>query len=164
MLTQPCSSPCSKSASIWSWLMGGVFPSPPVPNLTLGSSRVWTYYLIPVFVLAGLLVIFGLLVFLGRFRKGRYLRPLIETLSKVPLIKRWFQKVSTAALERQNPELASAMRKLQRVGPTLDPQKAQAALSQLSAQERRAYMEAIEEQGAMPEPANRQMRRMQQKM
>ncbi len=123
-----------------------------------------TYYLIPVFVLAGLLAIFGLLVFLGRFRKGRYLRPIIETISKVPFMKRWFQKVSTAALERQNPELASAMRKLQRVGPTLDPQKAQAALSQLSANERRAYMEAVEEQGAMPEPANRQMRRMQQKM
>jgi hypothetical protein len=122
------------------------------------------FYLIPVFVLAGLLVVFGLLVFLGRFRKGRYLRPLIAMLSKVPFIKRWFQKMSTVALERQNPELASAMRKLQRVGPTLDPQKAQAALSQLSATERRAYMEAIEEQGAMPEPANRQMRRMQQKM
>ena len=123
-----------------------------------------TYYLIPVFVLVGLLAVFGVLVFLGRFRKGRYLRPIIETLSKVPFIKRWFQKVSTAALERQNPELASAMRKLQRVGPTLDPQKAQAALSSLSATERRAYMEAIEEQGAMPEPANRQMRRMQQKL
>jgi hypothetical protein len=146
-----------------SWLTVGFFPAPPILNRAVRSIRV-TYYLIPVFVLAGLLVLFGVLVFLGRFRKGRYLRPLIETLSKVPLIKRWFQKVSTAALERQNPELASAMRKLQRVGPTLDPQKAQAALSQLSAQERRAYMEAIEEQGAMPEPANRQMRRMQQRM
>ena len=122
------------------------------------------FYLFPVFILAGLLLAFGLLVFLGRFRKGRYLRPIIETLSKIPFIKRWFQKVSTAALERQNPELASAMRKLQRVGPTVDPQKAQAALSQLSATERRAYMEAVEEQGAMPEPANRQMRRMQQRM
>jgi hypothetical protein len=146
-----------------SWVTLGFFPAPPILNQAVRSIRV-TYYLIPVFVLAGLLVVFGLLVFLGRFRKGRYLRPLIETLSKVPLIKRWFQKVSTAALERQNPELASAMRKLQRVGPTLDPQKAQAALSQLSAPERRAYMEAIEEQGAMPEPANRQMRRMQQRM
>jgi hypothetical protein len=29
-----------------------------------------TYYLIPVFVLAGLLVVFGLFVFLGRFRKA----------------------------------------------------------------------------------------------
>ena len=146
-----------------SWVTLGFFPAPPILNQAVRSIRV-TYYLIPVFVLVGLLAIFGLLVFLGRFRKGRYLRPIIETLSKVPLIKRWFQKVSTAALERQNPELASAMRKLQRVGPTLDPQKAQAALSQLSATERRAYMEAIEEQGAMPEPANRQMRRMQQKM
>jgi hypothetical protein len=122
------------------------------------------YYLIPVFVLAALLLVFGLLVFLGRFRKGKYLRPLIATLMKVPLLRRWFQKASTAALERQNPELASAMRKLQRLGPSLDPQKAQAALSQLSVTERRAYMEAVEEQGAMPEAANRQMRRMQQRM
>jgi hypothetical protein len=123
-----------------------------------------TYYLIPVFVLAALLLVFGVLVFLGRFRKGKYLRPLITTLMKVPFLKRWFQKASTAALERQNPELASAMRKLQRIGPTVDPQRAQAALSQLSASERRAYMEAVEEQGAMPEAANRQMRRMQQRM
>src|SRR5262249_48020967 len=83
---------------------------------------------------------------------------------KVPLLRRWFQKASTAALERQNPELASAMRKLQRIGPNVDPMKAQAALSQLSASERRAYMEAGDEQGAMPEAANRQMRRLQQRM
>jgi hypothetical protein len=123
-----------------------------------------TYYLIPVFILGALLLVFGLLVFLGRFRKGKYLRPLISTLMKVPFLRRWFQKASTAALERQNPELASAMRKLQRLGPTVDPQKAQAALSQLSATERRAYMDAVEEQGALPEAANRQMRRMQQRM
>jgi hypothetical protein len=123
-----------------------------------------TYYLIPIFVLAVLLVVFGLLVFLGRFRKGKYLRPLITALMKIPLLRRWFQKASTAALERQNPELASAMRKLQRIGPSVDPQKAQAALSQLSATERRAYMEAVEEQGAMPEATNRQMRRLQQRM
>jgi hypothetical protein len=122
------------------------------------------YILIPIVVLGAILLLFGVLVFLGRFRKGRYLRPVITTLMKVPLLKRWFQKASTAALERQNPELASAMRKLQRIGPTIDPQKAQAALSQLSATERRAYMEAVEEQGGMPEASNRQMRRMQQRM
>jgi hypothetical protein len=122
------------------------------------------YYLIPIVILAALLVLFGLLVFLGRFRKGKYLRPLLTAMMKVKFLRRWFQKASTAALERQNPELASAMRKLQRIGPTPDPQKAQAALSQLSAGERRAYMEAVEEQGAMPEAANRQMRRMQQRM
>jgi hypothetical protein len=123
-----------------------------------------TYYLIPVYILAAVLLLFGVLVLLGRFRKGKYLRPVITTLMKVPLLKRWFQKASTAALERQNPELASAMRKLQRLGPGLDPQKAQAALSQLSATERRAYMEAVEEQGGMPDAPNRQMRRMQQRM
>jgi hypothetical protein len=79
-------------------------------------------------------------------------------------MKRLFQKASTAALERQNPELASAMRKLQRVGTNVDPQRAQAALSSLSAAERQAYFEALEEQGAMPEPANRQMRRQQQRL
>jgi hypothetical protein len=122
------------------------------------------YYLIPLYILGALLLVFGLVVFLGRFRKGRYLRPLIATMMKVPLLKRWFQKASTAALERQNPELASAMRKLQRIGPNIDPQKAQAALSQLSATERRAYMEAVEEQGGIPEASNRQMRRMQQRL
>jgi hypothetical protein len=122
------------------------------------------YFLIPIVVLGALLLLFGILVFLGRFRRGRYLRPVITALMKVPFLRRWFQKASTAALERQNPELASAMRKLQRLGPTVDPQKAQAALSQLSATERRAYMEAVEEQGQMPEAANRQMRRMQQRM
>jgi hypothetical protein len=122
------------------------------------------FYLIPLVILGALVVLFGVLLFLGRFRKGRYLRPLIATLAKVPFMRRWFERMSTAALERQNPELASAMRKLQRLGPNVDPQRAQQALSQLSAGERRAYMEAVEDQGAMPEAANRQMRRMQQRM
>jgi hypothetical protein len=123
-----------------------------------------TYLFIPLFIVAGLLVLFGIVVFLGRFRGGRYLRPIVLALSRIGFMKRLFQRASTAALERQNPELASAMRKLQRVGPNVDPQKAQAALSTLSAAERAAYFEALEEQGAMPEPANRQMRRQQQRM
>jgi hypothetical protein len=123
-----------------------------------------TYLFIPLFVLAGIAVIFGVVVFLGRFRNGRYLRPIILTLSRVPWLRRQFQKVSQAAIERQNPELASAMRKLQRVGPNPNPQQAQQALSQLSATERRAYLDAVGEQGAMPEPANRQQRRLQQRL
>jgi hypothetical protein len=103
-------------------------------------------------------------VFLGRFREGRYLRPIIATLSKVGLFRRWFQKVSTAAIERQNPELASALKKMQRAGSNPDPVRAQQAMSQLSAPERRAYLDAVQEQGAMPEPANRQQRRMQKRL
>ena len=123
-----------------------------------------TYLLIPLFVLLGLLLVTGALVFLGRFRGGRYLRPLIATLAKVPLFRRWFQKVSTAAIERQNPELASALKKMQTVGTNPDPARAQKALSRLSPAERRAYMEAVQEQGAVPEPANRQQRRQQQRL
>jgi len=122
-----------------------------------------TYLLIPLFIIAAIAILFGSIVFLGRFRKGKYLRPLIMFLSKVPWLRRQFQKVSQATIERENPELASAMRKLQRVGTNPTPQQAQQALSQLSANERRAYLDAVGEEG-MPEPANRQQRRLQQKL
>jgi hypothetical protein len=123
-----------------------------------------SYVFVPLFVLAGLVVLFGAVLLLSRIRGGRYLRPIVAILAKVGFLRRWFERMSTAALERQNPELASAMRKLKRVGTNPDPQKAQQALSQLTATERRAYMDAVAEQGAMPEPANRQQRRLQQRL
>jgi hypothetical protein len=116
--------------------------------------------LIPLWILLGLLVLIGSIGLLGRVQNGRYLRPLIQLISKVPLFRRWLQKASEAAIERQNPELASAMKKMQRTGAIKDPQKAQAAMSQLTAQERRALLEMQEQQGALPpEATNRQMRR-----
>jgi len=115
--------------------------------------------LIPLFVLVGLVVLFGLLVLLGRFRGGRYLAPLIRVLLRVPWLGRGLRKAQRAALEQQNPELASAMRKLERANVGSDPQRAQQALSRLSASERRAYMAAMEEQDAIPEPTNRAQRR-----
>lgn len=120
--------------------------------------------LIPIWVLLGLLVLLGALGLLGRIENGRYLRPLFQFLSKVPLFKRWLQKASEAAIERSNPELASAMRKMQRTGAHRDPTRAQAAMSQLTAQERRALLEMQEQQGAVPpEATNRQMRRRMEK-
>ena len=124
------------------------------------------YYLIPVVILGGLVLVLGLLVFLGRFRKGRYLRPLITTLAKVPMIRRLFQKLSTAALEKQNPELVSVMRKLERAGASRDPAKAQQVIHGLNPAERRAYndyMELAREQGEEPLAPNRQIRRLQQR-
>ncbi len=123
-----------------------------------------TYLLIPLIILGTLLVLLGVVFALGRFRGGRYLRPIVTLLARVGFLRRWFEKMSAAAIERSNPELASAMRKLKRVGPNPDPVKAQQALSQLSADERRAYLDAMQEQGAMPEPANRQQRRLQERM
>ena len=117
--------------------------------------------LIPVWILLGLLVLFGIFALLGRIQGGRYLRPVVGTIAKVPLFRRWLQKASNAALERSNPELASAMKKMQRTGALRDPMKAQAAMSQLTRDERRALLDMQEQQGmgVAPEATNRQMRR-----
>src|SRR3978361_274431 len=117
--------------------------------------------LIPVWILLGLVLLLGIVALLGRIQNGRYLRPVITAISKVPLFRRGMQKASNAALERSNPELASAMKKMQRTGAMRDPMKAQAAMSQLTRDERRALLELQEQQGmgVAPEATNRQMRR-----
>jgi len=121
--------------------------------------------LIPVWILLGLIALLGVLALLGRIQNGRYLRPIITLITKVPILKRWMQKASNAALERSNPELASAMKKMQRTGALRDPMKAQAAMSQLTRDERRALLDMQEEQGlgVTPEATNRQMRRRLEK-
>jgi hypothetical protein len=123
----------------------------------VSATSIW-WYLFPLYILGGLLLLLGTFALLGRIRGGRYLRPIVTQLMKVPLLGRGLRKASEAALERQNPELASAVKKLQRVGADKDPRRAQQALSRLSAEERRAYMDATAEQS--DEVAqNRQMRR-----
>jgi hypothetical protein len=120
--------------------------------------------LIPVWILLGLVALLGVLALLGRIQNGRYLRPVIALISKVPLFRRGLEKASTAALERSNPELASAMKKMQRSGALRDPQRAQAAMSNLTQQERRALLDMQEQQGVVaPEATNRQMRRRLEK-
>jgi hypothetical protein len=117
--------------------------------------------LIPVWILVGLLVLLGIFALLGRIQNGRYLRPIVAGIAKVPLFRRWLQKASNAALERSNPELASAMKKMQRSGALKDPMKAQSAMSMLSREERRALLDMQDQQGmgVAPEATNRQMRR-----
>ncbi len=120
--------------------------------------------LIPVYILGGLLLLLVALNLLARVENGRYVRPIAMSLMKVPFLKRWLTKASKANLERKNPELASAIAKLERSGVQNDPQRAQAALSRLSASERRAYLEAAGQEGAIPEPMNRQQRRQAEKL
>jgi hypothetical protein len=121
--------------------------------------------LIPVWILHGLILLLGVLALLGRIQNGRFLRPIIGLISKVPIMRKWLQKASNAALERSNPELASAMKKMQRTGALRDPNKAQAAMSQLTRDERRALLDMQEQQGlgVAPEATNRQMRRRLEK-
>jgi hypothetical protein len=124
-----------------------------------------TTLLIPLWILLGLAVIVLALGLLGRIQNGRYLRPLVAWMAKVPLLRRWLQKASQAAIERTNPELASAMRKLEPHAKQLhDPQQAQKVMSRLTREERAALLEMQDQQGvAAPEATNRQMRRRMEK-
>jgi hypothetical protein len=126
-------------------------------------ASIWNY-LIPVYILGGLLVLLLVLNVVARVQGGRFVRPIARGMMKVPLLKRWLQKASRTTLERKNPELASALTKLERSGVQNDPQRAQAALSRLSAAERKAWLEAAGEEGAIPEPLNRQQRRQAAKL
>jgi Skp family chaperone for outer membrane proteins len=123
-------------------------------------------YLIPVFVLAFLLLVMGTLAALSRVAGGKYLRPVFAFLGRVPLVRDLIRKASEKAIERYNPELAGAMKKLQRAGADKDPQRAQQALSTLSAEERKAWMEAASQQGALEQqqPINRAQRRAMERM
>jgi hypothetical protein len=121
--------------------------------------------LIPLWILLGLVALLVVLGVLGRIQNGRFLRPLILFLMKVPLLKRWIERGSRVAMERTNPELASAMRKLEPHQKHLhDPTRAQKAMSQLTKQERAALFAMQDQQDALPEEAtNRQMRRQLEK-
>ena len=118
---------------------------------------IW-FYLFPLYILVFLLLVLGVFAALGRIKGGRYLRPIINGLMKLPLIGRLMRRASQAALERQNPELASAVKKLERSGVAKDPMRAQQALSRLSAAERQAYLDATADQ-TQNVAQNRQMRR-----
>ena len=124
-----------------------------------------TYILVPLIVLGTILLLLAVFILLSRFRGGKYLRPLIVLLSKVGFIRRWIMKASVAALERENPPLASAMKKAELYGTPTTPQQAQKFMSRLTAEERRAYLAAAgEQQGASAEPANRQQRRQMERL
>ena len=114
---------------------------------------------IPLIAIGVVVLLFALLVFLGRFRNGVLLKPVIGWLSKFGFMRRFLTSLSTKAIERQNPELAGAIKKMQSVASNPNPQAVQKAMSRLTAAERRAYMEAAAEQGEVPDSANRQMRR-----
>jgi len=123
-------------------------------------------YLIPVFILVFLLLLMGSLAILSRIGGGKYLRPVFTFLMKVPVLKGLLKKASEKAVERYNPELAGAMKKLQRAGADKDPMRAQQALSTLSSDERKAWMEAASQQTSTAEqqPVNRAQRRAMERM
>ena len=121
------------------------------------TGSIW-FYLFPLYILGGLLLLLGIFALLGRVQGGRFLKPILTGLMKVPGVGRLMKKASQAALERQNPELASAVKKMERAGVPRDPQRAAQALSRLTREERAAYLDATTEQTDAI-ATNRQMRR-----
>ena len=121
--------------------------------------------LIPLWIVLGLLFLMVGLGVLGRIQNGRYLRPIVTVLMKVPLLKRLLTKAHRASLERANPELASALRKVEPHAKQLaNPQQAQKVMSRLTREERAALLEMQEQQGGPElEATNRQMRRRLEK-
>lgn len=122
------------------------------------ASIIW--YLTPVWVLLFFVLVLGIFSILARIKGGRYIRPVMALLMKVPLLGRGLKKLSESAIERSNPALASAIKKLERAGAMRDPQRMQKSLSLLSSAERRAWMEAAEQQQSTGSGvSNRQIRR-----
>src|SRR5207245_9093884 len=49
------------------------------------TASIW-FYLFPLYVLGGLLLVLGVFALLGRIRGGRYLKPIVTGLMKLPLV------------------------------------------------------------------------------
>src|SRR4051812_19445855 len=126
---------------------------------------VWTsFWIWPVYILAFLLIVLVVFVVLGRIKGGKYLRPIVMAMTKVPFLRKLMMKASESAMRKQNPELASAIKKRERSGAMNAPMRAQQAMSRLSAAERRALLDATaQQQEQMPEPMNREQRRRLEK-
>jgi len=119
------------------------------------------WYLLPIWILLFFLLVLGVFAILSRIKGGRYMRPIVAGLMKVPLLGRGLTRLSESAMERSNPLLASAIKKLERAGAMRDPQRMQKALSLLTSAERRAWMEAADQQQQSTGSgvSNRQIRR-----
>ena len=120
------------------------------------------WYFIPLYILGVLLVLTAIFFALSRIQGGRFLRPVVTLLAKVPVFRRMMERATKAAIERQNPDLASAIRKLERAGAHKDPMRAQKAMSQLTAAERRAWLQAAAAEG--PQVSNRAERRKRKQL
>jgi hypothetical protein len=116
-------------------------------------------FLIPIIVLGSLLLLLAVVAVLGRVRGGRYLRPLVTWMTKVPILRKGIKKASMAQLERENPDLARAVKKIEAFGTPKTPEQAQRALALLTPAERRAYLAAVSDQTELPQATNRAARR-----
>jgi hypothetical protein len=118
----------------------------------------------PLYILLFLLLLLGIVALLSRIQNGKYLRPVVAGMAKVPFLRKGMVRMSDAAMRKQNPELASAIKKMERSGALNDPMRAQQAMSRMTAGERRALLDAsAQQQEQQPEAMNREQRRRLEK-
>ena len=55
------------------------------------TASIW-FYLFPLYILGGLLLVLGTFALLGRIQNGRYLKPILNFLMKLPLVGRLMRK------------------------------------------------------------------------
>jgi hypothetical protein len=55
------------------------------------TASIW-FYLFPLYILGGMLLVVGTFALLGRIQVGRYLKPIINLMMKLPLVGRLMNK------------------------------------------------------------------------
>ncbi|MGC9974319.1 MAG: hypothetical protein ABSC36_02860, partial [Gaiellaceae bacterium] len=68
------------------------------------ASIIWL--LTPVWVLLFIVLVLGVFAILSRIKGGRYMRPIVAGMMKIPLLGRGLRRLSESAMERSNPMLA----------------------------------------------------------
>ena len=109
-------------------------------------------FFLPFIVLGVVLLVMLILFLLARIQNGRFLRPIVTQLSRIPFMRRWFQKMSVAAYERSNPELAGAIKKMQSFGEIKTPEQAQRALAVMTPQSARRTWSSSASRARCPSP------------
>ena len=66
------------------------------------ASSIWLWFT-PVYVLAGLVLLLLVFSLVARIHGGKYVRPIVNAMTRVPLLKRWMQKASRAAARARRP-------------------------------------------------------------
>ena len=113
--------------------------------------------LVPIYVAAAIVVVFILVLFLIVVQDGRYAENLLRKAVRIRPLRRRMIQAYLRELEQSNPVAARAYSKMERVTGVSALKHTRAALSVLSLEERRAYLELFDDRHK--EGLNRALRR-----
>lgn len=97
--------------------------------------------LVAPYVVAGAVLLVLLLAIFVWLREGCYAQALLARAARIPALRRAVTRAYLRELEQTNPVAARAYEKVERVSGKRSPRHTERALSVLSPDERRAYLE-----------------------